>query len=335
VAAAARYGAAQAPDDRITEVKGFMTPNTGKQEKRRFSFREGGSMRRTIPFLLVAVLALPSACSHQSRPAGSVSSASRTSLPGVLLAAATKTTATTSRVSLNEQVSGVSSTGSETGSQQGLSASATGAFDYAHRRGILHLSAPGSMGMAPTEILFVFPHLYLKLPAGAPASVSGGKPWLGLNVNAMAAQQGAASGGFMPGPGTDPSEELQTLFGASGRVSNLGSETIRGVSTTHYRVVVDMKQAASRLPAAERTAFLAQVRALGTPSIPADVWVDSEHLVRQMRLTIQPPSAGGSAGQARVTVTMQFFDFGTPVHVVAPPVSQVNNLTGLGTSPPP
>ena len=55
---------------------------------------------------------------------------------------------------------------------------------------------------------------------------------------------------------------------------------------------------------------------LGGGTIPVQVWVDEQHMVRKMQIAL-PITAGGQKLESSVTI--EFFDFGSssPVHVPA------------------
>ena len=69
----------------------------------------------------------------------------------------------------------------------------------------------------------------------------------------------------------------------------------------------------------------AQLDQLGETSIPVDVWVDADGLVRRMQLDM-----GGMLG-GTATLTIELFDYGQPVDIEVPSPDDVRSLTdGLG-----
>ena len=109
---------------------------------------------------------------------------------------------------------------------------------------------------------------------------------------------------FEPGPsGTSPDRLLKDLIKASRRVEKLGSEEIRGVTTTHYRAHLDRTKAATRHP--QRRAAARAV----------DAWIDEQGLPRRIRV---PYGSGDDAAGV-----VDLFDFGVPVDVAAPPASEI------------
>ena len=236
-------------------------------------------------------------------------------------AAVTRTTAQTARIAVTTTVQ-----------MQGMTVSFTesGAFDFAHSRGTLTVSSPVGF----TEV-FLPPKVYVKVPADAGASLPKGKSWVAAAPGDLAA---SALGGALPGPpGTgsgDPADLLASLTAISGSVQKQGTGTIRGVPVTGYRVNINLAKAAARVPAWERASFIEFAQGLGAGTIPVDVWVDSHNLVRRMREDLHLPDAPGTPAGMALTQSTDFYDFGVPVQVSAPPAAQVASLSQLITDGP-
>ena len=115
--------------------------------------------------------------------------------------------------------------------------------------------------------------------------------------------------------------------------------SIRGVDTTHYQATLDLGKAIDRaeVPPAlrEKLEQLLTPQGADAPKLPADVWVDGDGLVRRIRLHLDLGSFLGAAGNGdsaaapSMTVSMDLYDFGAPVNVVAPPADQVDGSQGL------
>jgi hypothetical protein len=181
------------------------------------------------------------------------------------------------------------------------------------------------------QIRLVGGTLYLMIPPQAQVA-TGGKPWGAISLASL--QPGSSS---LPGLGTgssDPSQILGYLQGVSTSVTNLGSATVRGVQTTHYRAVVDLNKAAQANPQAA-PAYQKLMSQIHTSTLPVDVWTDSSNRVNQLRIQIPVSEGQGQSGTANVNLTLQLFDFGVPVTVAAPPADQVGslNLTTATTTP--
>jgi hypothetical protein len=196
----------------------------------------------------------------------------------------------------------------------------TGEYDFAHSRGMVSMRSPVGM----TEI-FIRPTAYLKLPGGSGA-LPDGKSWIALDDGAS---DKLGSSLFGPFGGTDPADLLASLTAISSSVTSLGPATIRGVKVTGFRVDIDPAKAAARIPAWERAGFQQFMSSLGAGSIPVDVWVDSQNLVRQVKLSLHLPDGQGAPASSQMVETTDFYDFGVPVRVSPPPPSQVASMAQL------
>jgi hypothetical protein len=128
----------------------------------------------------------------------------------------------------------------------------------------------------------------------------------------------------------NPAQALTLLNGASNSVTLVGKETVRDTPATHYRVVVDYKKLLNNLPAKDRAAIAPTIhtalQAMGGSTLPMDVWVDDDGMVRrlsyQMHMTL--PNSQLTTDSSMV---MDYFDFGAPVSVKAPPAGEVTDVT--------
>ncbi len=75
------------------------------------------------------------------------------------------------------------------------------------------------------------------------------KPWLKYNLDSTLSQLGV---GGLPSGGSDPTQFLTYLKAAGATTQKLGTQTIRGVATTHYAVTVNLNNYAQLVPAADR-----------------------------------------------------------------------------------
>jgi hypothetical protein len=128
---------------------------------------------------------------------------------------------------------------------------------------------------------------------------------------------------------------LQALENESDSLRNLGAATVRGVPTVHYRAVIDLAKAAKNAPAALRAAVRKSdarlIEMLGTDRMPMDVWIGRDRLVRRIAYRVSVPVAA-TGGTMAMDMRLDFFDFGVPVHVTAPPARQVAELPAAATA---
>ncbi|MYS23321.1 hypothetical protein GA0115240_151813 [Streptomyces sp. DvalAA-14] len=158
--------------------------------------------------------------------------------------------------------------------------------------------------------------LYEKLPPSAGTKqLSGGKPWIKVDTTKIPHTVGDTSN-------QAPSASAQLAYlDHPQRVTKVGSERVGGVDTTHYRVSVSPK-------------ILATSGVDTSKPIPVDVWIDAQHRVRQEKLSAAvtlggsaATSSGTSQKSLSMNMTLQLGDFGTAVHVSAPPAGQVTDAT--------
>ena len=82
-------------------------------------------------------------------------------------------------------------------------------------------------------------------------------------------------------------------------------------------------------PEEQRAEVRNSVGALGSRTIPADVWVDGKGRLRKVRLRV-----AGSSSNTKGSVAFEYFDLGARVNVEAPPASEVVDFQELlGGSP--
>ncbi len=132
---------------------------------------------------------------------------------------------------------------------------------------------------------------------------------------------------------------LDTLRGASrDGVTRIGTDTIGGVVTTHYRATIDVKNAREQIKKQFQNAdpkLLAQMlkgadALKGVPSYTVDVWLDAQGLPRQFRtgaITVKTPT-----GNVSTTVSMSFSDYGVDLSdITVPPASEVISSDSMGS----
>lgn len=121
-----------------------------------------------------------------------------------------------------------------------------------------------------------------------------------------------------------PVASIAMLEAVTDDVVEVGSEDIRGATTTHYRATLDANRAAEDLPAAERAVLQHRIELVGTALWPVDIWIDVEGRLRRHRMQVEIPGTEG-VPSTTTTTTFELFDFGAPVDVEPPPRSQVTD----------
>ena len=81
----------------------------------------------------------------------------------------------------------------------------------------------------------------------------------------------------------------------------------------------------------QRKALDAMKAKTGVTTIPVEVWIDAQGRARKLwsRIDMTKASDPASAKVGSITTTIDFYDFGTPVRINAPPPDQVADMTNL------
>lgn len=189
-----------------------------------------------------------------------------------------------------------------TGGQTETMGTGAGEVDFANSKYKFSQDMNGSGGMN-TVLLDGVGYLQYNI-GGNPG------PWAKLD---LAALLGKGS--------TDMTGYLNLLQGVS-ESNEVGSDTVRGVATTHYKIVIDPAKTIEKSP--EMKQFLESLKKLGGSSadtesepMPYDVWLDDQGLVRRMRSETKVAADGA---EVVAVSTVEYYDYGTPVDITAPTV---------------
>jgi hypothetical protein len=168
------------------------------------------------------------------------------------------------------------------------------------------------------------PVLYLQLPA-LDKSLDG-KTWLEADLGALGQRFGVSVSQLLQlASSEDPTKALQMLQ-SIGSVSKTGAATIGGIQTTEYSGIIDVQKAAVALgPGASKLPAQSKIT-----TVPVDVWIGSDGLVRQLHSTLST----SLHGMPSVTdITLDLSDFGTRATITPPPADQtldIDQLKGIG-----
>ncbi len=161
----------------------------------------------------------------------------------------------------------------------------------------------GSMGAV--EVRVVAGVVYVNgAKLGLPGTTS--KPWLKVDLTDKSNPLGAA---FSKIASMNPSE-LMKAFQSISTLTEVGTESVDGVQATHYTVTVDTSKATSMLGMPMQGQMSSMPKTL-----TYDVWVDAAS--QPVKVMMNNPM---------FTVEVHFSKWGEPVHVVAPPASQVSQF---------
>jgi hypothetical protein len=180
-------------------------------------------------------------------------------------------------------------------SGQKVSIDGDGAFNRSGGTLHLHLDLP-TVGTTTVDELVVGKAIWIH--SSLLAASLHGKHWLRI--------KGSTALGFNVGvfAGVTPTTALSVLQ-QHGKLTALGTDTLNGVSTTHYHVVLGMTNQNTRYNS-------------------ADAWVDGQNLIRRVKLDFSANIASTGGTNADTVVTIDYSDFGTAVTVTAPAPSDVS-----------
>jgi hypothetical protein len=160
------------------------------------------------------------------------------------------------------------------------------------------------------------------------ADLEDGKEWAKLDLARANRELGIDLGAVQQPGGGDPRQMFSQLKGVSGEVEKVGEEEVRGVETTHYRGEVDLLRIAESVPRrrreAARTSMERAVEQFGLENYPVDVWIGEDDLVQRIRME---PSMEILGQAISFEMTMEFYDYGTPVSIDPPPADRVQDVT--------
>lgn len=172
-------------------------------------------------------------------------------------------------------------------------------------------------GAAPQETGFVvLPEAtYLRLPPGPKDHKA--KPWVRVDPNSAdpEAKQLAAAAATVT-ESADPMRSLSQYADAT-LVSDAVDDTVDGVPTVRYNVVVDLARAARAQPDPAIRAQLEQQVRGGLLRVTSTLWVDGRF--RPVRSEVRQDLPGIGV----LTITGSYRDWGQPVDIEAPPTAQI------------
>ena len=128
-----------------------------------------------------------------------------------------------------------------------------------------------------------------------------GKQWLKLDLDD--ARQPAAGIDLERHARREPDAGGRARLAAARRrpVTEVGTETVDGVETTHYRVSIDLDRAAKHASGPTQDALQGVIAQSGVTTLPLDVWVDENGYVRKVSYD---EHAGRRAGARQLTMKL-------------------------------
>lgn len=226
----------------------------------------------------------------------------------LIVAAAAKSTKTGS-VEADFKISGA-----------GVNGTGSGVFNTgASRSGQLKMNVTVRGMSVPIDSVITGNVLYMRSSIFRQLGLAPNKQWVKLDLGRLAQQRGIDLSSLANTSPT-PASALSYLRGA-GNVREVGSESVNGVDTTHYKVTVDLQRAAAESGGSEGRSLNRLIQETGVKKLPVDVWIDGKGLVRKVRYAQRAAAQGKS-----VNVTMNLHDYGPPVTVKPPPADSTVDL---------
>ncbi|HEX9343747.1 MAG TPA: hypothetical protein VF995_09055 [Actinomycetota bacterium] len=196
----------------------------------------------------------------------------------------------------------------------GQALTTTGLIDFQRHLVRLSSSLLQSQNGQTTITLLADGVLYQQLPPSFADRL--GRHWVKLDLSGL----GAAAQPNVQ----DVSHTLELLTGAA-NFRQIGSDTIRVGTATHYQGTVDRAKLDDSNLAPQLRQWLDRS---GATTIPSDAWVDQQGRLAKLRYTLNLANPSTQTRVATVVTTLEFWDFGTPVDVQLP---APGDTTDLGT----
>ena len=111
-----------------------------------------------------------------------------------------------------------------------------------------------------------------------------------------------------------------------GSVQTVGTETVDGVSTTHYKATIDLAKAADTVGGPAKEAVQHLIDKGGPSYVPVDVWIGDDGLVR--KLTVDE-TVSNDGETATLHLTLDLSDYGTRRERHRAAVGDTLDATGL------
>jgi hypothetical protein len=204
-----------------------------------------------------------------------------------------------------------------------------GVADFDKQQTQLSMSMSSLQGPMEMEMVSDGLVMYMKVPA-LTQMLPKSTPWIKMDLEKAGEQMGIDLGQMMQLGQNNPAQGLEYLAGAE-EVARIGGESVRGVHTTHYEATLSYDRLAEEMPSLG--ASVERIKELtGIEEIPADVWIDNEGLARRMRYEFEfnpPEDAPLGTPEGKMTMVMEFYDYGTEADIELPPTRKVTDITEL------
>ncbi|MFC3576827.1 DUF1396 domain-containing protein [Streptomyces yaanensis] len=182
-------------------------------------------------------------------------------------------------------------------------------------------------GTDSVEIRLVDKAMYINGGAEAAKELDG-KIWMKFDLAAMGMDKQLNTNQFGGGQADQNPAQESTFLTGSKHVTKVGTETVDGVKTTHYKgdvTLEDMRASLKNLDKAtreQREKSLDRFEKMGADKMTMDMWIDGSDHTKQFRMR-------GEAGKGPLDMTITFLDFNKPVTVTAPAAKDTADLADI------
>ncbi|MFC6080297.1 LppX_LprAFG lipoprotein [Sphaerisporangium aureirubrum] len=183
------------------------------------------------------------------------------------------------------------------------------------------ISAGGQNVPGGVRVILIGQTAYMKVEM-LTKLLGGTKPWIKLDLAELGRSTGVDAGQFLAQAQQLDLQSSVKMITGSKDVKAVGTETVGGVDTTHYKGTFPVAEAVKQLSPELRQKIEPQLSKL--KNMKFDAWIDGENLPRKLQMN-------GAAEGGTFKATMQFTSFNQAAEVTAPPADQVGELPkGLG-----
>jgi hypothetical protein len=213
-------------------------------------------------------------------------------------------------------------------SSPGRSSTMTGrmVFDTEADRAGMVLTMPDPSSSGSVKMRGVVDGTVMYFQLGKLGSLPDGAQWMSLDLSSFGLEKDSP----LPSNG-DAMGELELLEAATGGVRRLGTENVRGVSTTRYRGTIGVAEQAEHLrEEGAEEGLISYTEENGTP-LQIEAWIDADGLVRRMKYVKTDPAKDGK-GPTTMDMRVDFLNFGDVPEIEVPDSSEVFNGTNLAKS---
>jgi hypothetical protein len=192
--------------------------------------------------------------------------------------------------------------------------SGDGVIDERQLRGTMSMHAAGTT----IREIIDNPYVYIQVPGDSGDDGEWQRARMDV-YTAAASGSGAAT--------SDPAHTLD-LLRASGDVERVGTDTVRGQPSVHYRAIVKLDQigktgTSAARDAAQRNAAMLK-RVTGSDTLPMDVYINKQGRVSRLAFDLDVCTEGATAS---LSLTMDMYDYGRQDIGDLPAPDKVKDIT--------